>query len=85
MSLTAWLKNGIDDVTAARTADAAGVMVVPLSQLYVGLARREALVLGFGAFDVEQIRGGIKTLSRTLRGLTPAGQLNGRQRRSARS
>jgi GntR family transcriptional regulator/MocR family aminotransferase len=85
MYLTAWLKNGINDVTAAQTADAAGVTVVPLSRLYVGPARREGLVLGYGAFDIEQIRGGIKTLSRVLRGLTTVGQLNSGQCQSARS
>jgi GntR family transcriptional regulator/MocR family aminotransferase len=84
MYLTAWLKNGINDVTAAQTADAVGVTVVPLSRLYIGPARREGLVLGYGAFDIEQIRAGIETLSRALRGLTTVGQLNSRQRQSAR-
>jgi GntR family transcriptional regulator/MocR family aminotransferase len=83
--LTGWLKEGISDLTAAKIADAAGVTVVPLSRLFVGSARRDGLVLGYGAYEIDQIRRGIRTLSQALRGLTAVGQVDSRRHRPSSS
>jgi GntR family transcriptional regulator/MocR family aminotransferase len=67
MYLVAWLKQGLTGATAANAADGAGVSSLPLSRFFIGPPRRDGLVLGYGAYDVPQIRTAVKTLSRALR------------------
>lgn len=70
MYLIAWLRNGMTGAAATTAADVAGVSVVPLSRFSLRPLRRDGLVLGFGPYDVGQIRTAVKTLSRALRGIT---------------
>ena len=80
MYLTAWLKKGISGATAASAADAVGVGVLPLGRFAAGPLRRDGLVLGYGAYDVPQIRLAVRTLSRALRGIKTAGRQRARRR-----
>ena len=72
MYLVAWLRGGLTDTAAATMANAAGVSVGTLSRFSVRPRRREGLVLGYGPYDVGQIRAAVKTLSRALRGARSA-------------
>ncbi len=74
MYLTGWLREGINDAAAARAADAAGVTVIPLSRCFIGPARRDGLVLGYGPYDANQIRTAVASLARALRGITAGGR-----------
>jgi GntR family transcriptional regulator/MocR family aminotransferase len=75
MYLIAWLRNGMTGAAATSAAEAAGVSVLPLSRFSLGPLGRDGLVLGYGAYDVGQIRAAVKTLSRALGGImTPARQ-----------
>src|SRR5262249_30354915 len=70
MYLIAWLRNGITGAAATSAADGAGVAVVPLSRFSIGPLERDGLVLGYGAYDVDQIREATKALARELRGIS---------------
>jgi GntR family transcriptional regulator/MocR family aminotransferase len=65
--LAAYLKNGMASSYAASLAEAHGVQVVPLSLFYMKPAQRDGLILGYGAYTGEQIRGAVKRLSQALR------------------
>lgn len=69
MYLVAWLKDGLDEMTATNAARAAGVLVLPLSQFSMRRFKRDGLVLGYGAYDVSHIRTAVRTLSRALHGI----------------
>jgi len=70
--LVAWLSHGITGTAATSAANAAGVGVVPLSFFSIGPLTRDGLVLGYGAYDVRQIRAAVKALSGALRGIQSA-------------
>jgi len=72
MYLIAWLRDGLTDSAVAKSADAAGISVGTLSRFCIRPLRRDGLVLGYGAYDVGQIRAAVKTLSRALRGAKTA-------------
>jgi len=80
MYLIAWLTEGMTGTMAAGAADAAGVAAVPLSRFFMGPLRRDGLVLGYGAYDVGEIRAAVKTLSRALRGIKATVPQRGRRR-----
>ena len=80
MYLVAWLRDGMTGATAASAADAAGVATVALSRFFIGPVRRDGLVLGYGAYDVGQIRAAVRTLSRALRAIRPAARQPARRR-----
>src|SRR5215813_3287096 len=63
------LREAIDDRAVAKEALALGVVAHPLSAFYLGdTARaRHGLVLGYGAYNVRQIREGVAILATALR------------------
>lgn len=72
MYLVAWLRKGITGTASTQAANAAGVGVMPLSLFSIGPLVRDGLVLGYGAYDVGQIRTAVKALARALRGIQRA-------------
>jgi GntR family transcriptional regulator / MocR family aminotransferase len=69
LHVVAWLTSGVTDVHAARVADEAGIDVSPLSRFVMTHRRRDALILGYAAFEERAIRGAVRRLARVLRGL----------------
>jgi hypothetical protein len=65
--MIAWLKNGLTETVAAAAAEAVGVSVGTLARFCVRPFRRDGLVLGYGAYDIGQIRAAVQSLSRGLR------------------
>lgn len=61
MYLVAWLNPGVDDRAAARAAATHGVDVIPLSTFCIRPLRRQGLVLGYIAYEVNRIRLAVKT------------------------
>ena len=62
LHLLGWLPSQVSDVELARQALAAGVEVTPLS-VFRTRPGRSGLLLGFAAFDQQQIRGGMERLA----------------------
>jgi GntR family transcriptional regulator/MocR family aminotransferase len=67
MHVVGWLRNGLDDIQAARQAAAHSVVVQPLSSSCIEHPKRGGLILGYSAFNAKQIREGVRELSRALR------------------
>ena len=65
LHLLGWLPSQVSDVELARQALAAGVEVTPLS-VFRTRPGRSGLLLGFAAFDQQQIRGGMERLAPLL-------------------
>ena len=70
MHTIGWLPPGTDDRSAAQSAAANGVEVMPLSAFCIQPPSRGALVLGYGAYDKVEIRLGVQRLARALGGAT---------------
>lgn len=66
MYLVAWLPRGVGDQSAARLAANHGVDAIPLSTFCMRPLRRQALVLGYSAYEVNRIRNAVKQLSAAL-------------------
>lgn len=66
MFLTAVLDKGYRDREIAQRAAQQGLQVFPLSECYLGRARLQGLILGYGGFDVERIVDGVRRLRRIL-------------------
>lgn len=64
MHLVAWLRAGWRDAALASRAHELGVTAVPLSDLAHRPLAREALLLGFAAFDAATMRDGVAALRR---------------------
>ena len=65
MHLLVWLRAGIDDVKIAAMAEAAGIVIRPISPMYAGKTRRAGLILGFGGFPADQLEiavGGLRAV-----------------------
>ncbi len=69
MQLMARLKPGQSDTAVARAAAAHGVVVRPLSPLYVAAPARSALMLGFTGYDTAALDTGVERLAATFRDL----------------
>ncbi|MCA1633812.1 MAG: PLP-dependent aminotransferase family protein [Acidobacteria bacterium] len=67
LHLMGWLPEDMDDRVAARAAEAHGVDAQPLSSFCLGRPRRGGLVLGYAAYDAQEIREGVKRLAAALR------------------
>ena len=65
-----WPTAEIDDGLVVQRSAAVGIDVMPLSSLYAGRARRHGLVLGFAAFNNEDLRAGMAKLRQILLGLS---------------
>jgi GntR family transcriptional regulator / MocR family aminotransferase len=66
MYLVAWLNPGVSDQSAARLAANHGVDAIPLSTFCMRPLRRQGLVLGYSAYEVNRIRAAVKQLSAAL-------------------
>jgi len=78
-----WLRPGLEAEAVARAAVQEGVDVVPLSRLVLKKPRREALLLGFAAFDDQALRQGVDRLAVALeRSIAPWGPRGHRAQRS---
>ena len=66
MYLVAWLKPGVDDQAAAKTAAAHGVDAIPLSAFSIMPLQRHGLILGYSAYEVDHIRWAVKRLRAAL-------------------
>ena len=62
MFLTVALPRGCEDRPIAEEAARGGLWATPLSECYIGRARRTGLVLGYGGFSAEEIRAGVRRL-----------------------
>ena len=67
MFLTAILPGSCDDHAVGLRAGSLGVRALPLSECYVGRARRRGLVLGYGGVGVAEIENGVARLSEAIR------------------
>ena len=65
-----WPTAEIDDGLVVQRSAAVGIDVMPLSSLYAGRARRHGLVLGFAAFNNEDLRAGMAKLRQIFLGLS---------------
>ena len=79
MFLTATLPKGCEDRPIAEEAARGGLWATPLSECYIGRARRTGLVLGYGGFSAEEIRAGVRRLrgafeATGFRSLPPSGK-----------
>jgi GntR family transcriptional regulator/MocR family aminotransferase len=66
MHLVASLSRGSNDHDVSVRAARQGLWVMPLSHCYVGKARRQGLVLGFGGTSVPEISNGVRRLRTVL-------------------
>jgi GntR family transcriptional regulator/MocR family aminotransferase len=66
MHLVGLLSREVPDHVVSREAATLGVEVSPLSMFYARRARRNGLVLGYGAVDASAIRSGMTQLARAL-------------------
>ncbi len=66
MHLLCLLPEGVDDITVARAAGEHGVDAQPLSSFHLKRPARGGLVLGYAAYDEQEIREGVLKLSRAL-------------------
>ncbi|WP_199097003.1 PLP-dependent aminotransferase family protein [Dyella sp. ASV21] len=64
MQVAGLLPPGVDDVAVSRAAAQRGVSVRPLSQCYLKPPQRGGLILGYGGASLEEIREGVRQLSR---------------------
>jgi GntR family transcriptional regulator/MocR family aminotransferase len=85
MHLVGWLPPGVDDFSASRSAQEAGITARPLSSFASSNTRRGGLLLGYAALRPSEIREGVRRLAGALRGLqqdsTPRAQTNKRRQR----
>jgi GntR family transcriptional regulator/MocR family aminotransferase len=75
MHLVIWLKAGINDIQVAARAEAAGVVVRPISPMYAGKHRRSGLMLGFGGFPPDHLEMAVSRLRAVLASSTRARKL----------
>jgi len=66
MHIVVWLPDGLDDVAVAATAMKEGIALRPLSPMCAGHPQLSGLMLGFGRFTAEQLRGAVRRLRRVL-------------------
>jgi GntR family transcriptional regulator/MocR family aminotransferase len=66
MHLVGLLPRDVPDQAVSREAAALGVEVSPLSMFYARRARRNGLVLGYGAVDASAIKAGMMQLARAV-------------------
>src|SRR5262249_58992229 len=66
LNAVGWLAPGLDAEVAAGAAAEHGLEVVPLSRFVLEEPRREALLLGFAAFDDRALRQGVDRLAVAL-------------------
>ena len=67
MHLVAWLPPGVSDVRVYETALVSGVEAPPLSSYAFGPIPRGALLLGYGAVDVEEMQAAVRVLADAVR------------------
>lgn len=67
MHLVGWLPEGVDDRAVAADAAEANLKIMPLSLLCIKEKMRGGLVLGYAAFDEQQIKAGVKKLAQVLK------------------
>jgi GntR family transcriptional regulator/MocR family aminotransferase len=60
-------KHGISDVEVAKKARAKGIVVKPLTTLYLGAPARQGLLLGYSGFDLRKLRTASLQLSEVIR------------------
>lgn len=71
MHILLWLPEGADDVRIAARAEAAGIVMRPISPMYAGAVGRPGLMLGFGGFAPERLREAAAALGRLLHAHEP--------------
>ncbi|HWK45896.1 MAG TPA: PLP-dependent aminotransferase family protein [Stellaceae bacterium] len=67
MQLMARLRPGLDDAAVARAALARGVVVRPLSALYLAAQPVSALMLGFTGYETQALQAGVDRLTAVFR------------------
>ena len=72
LHLLAVLTGAASDRELAYRAAEDGLNTLPLSSCYLGAAKRQGFVLGYGGTEVEDIPGAVRRLARVLRGARPA-------------
>jgi len=66
MQLVCYLPQGLSDVAVAEQAARRGVLVRPLSSMFIGKARRSGLVLGFTGHEPQKLRRAAAVLGQVL-------------------
>jgi len=69
LHLVGWLPPGVSDRRAAAALKQEGIEALALSPHYIGSTEREALLLGYAAFDRRAIRRGVEKMGAVLRRL----------------
>jgi GntR family transcriptional regulator/MocR family aminotransferase len=67
LHLSAFLADGVDDLTVVRGAEERGIFATALSRCYAGGAPRSGLILGFGAADERITDQAVRTLASVIR------------------
>ena len=71
MHILLWLPESADDVRIAARAEAAGLVMRPISPMYAGATGRPGLMLGFGGFTPDRLRQAAGVLGRLLQAEVP--------------
>jgi GntR family transcriptional regulator/MocR family aminotransferase len=66
MHLVAFARRGLSDIAIERTGREHGVIVRPMSRLYLAAAPRSALVLGFSGHSRQTIVPAVERLARAV-------------------
>ena len=80
MHLVAYTRRGLSDTAIERAGRRHGVVVRPMSRLYVAAPPRSALVLGFSGHARETIAPAVERLARTIETLSMPARLEGKRR-----
>jgi len=67
IQLVVHFKQRISDVEVARQARLRGIVVKPVSPLYINVAPRQGLLIGYSGFDLHQLRAATAQLAKVVR------------------
>jgi GntR family transcriptional regulator / MocR family aminotransferase len=70
MYLIGWLPQGLDDQQASQRAATHGIEAPPLSTFRIEPGKTQGLLLGYTAFNKEEIRTGVQHLAMALQNMT---------------
>ena len=80
MHLVAFTRRGLSDIAIERAGRQQGVVVRPMSRLYLAAPPRSALVMGFSGHARQTIAPAVERLARTIETLSRPSQFEGKRR-----
>ena len=66
-----WLPDGMDDLAAVNKAANYQLHLTPISNFCIEPLRRKGLLLGYGGFDIQEIKNAVRRLGALLGSLKP--------------